>query len=83
MEGDVGDLRNKIAKEIRRERVAAMQVAMRPPPNPPFVPKCDLCGLEGLYNPKPSGGFILFYEITGGHNQRAALLCEACVAPKV
>jgi hypothetical protein len=82
-EGSVGNLRNKFAKQERRRRVAAVQAAMRPPPRPPFVPRWDLCSLEGFYNPMPRGGFILFYEITGGHNRAAVLLCEVCAAPKL
>jgi hypothetical protein len=75
----MGDLRNKIAKEIVSARVAAMQARLMGPSKPPFVPKCELCGLEGLYNPKPDGGYVEFFHITGDHYDPAIFRCVHCL----
>lgn len=75
----MGDLRNKVAKEIWSARVKAMQARLMGPPKPPFVPKCDLCGLEGLYNQKPGGGLIEFFQITGGYYEPDIFRCENCL----
>ncbi len=74
----MGDLRNKIAKEIESVRIAAMQARLMGPPKPPFVPKCDLCGLEGLYNQRPDGTVIGFFHIQDGH-WHAEFRCEGCL----
>jgi hypothetical protein len=62
----MGDQRNKRRKEQEAERTRQLHARLAPAPSRPFIPVCDGCGLTGLYNQSPDGGFIRIYSVGGG-----------------
>jgi hypothetical protein len=77
----MGDLRNKIAKQIREEETHRMQAQMRPK-GPPFKPKCASCGRLGPFFDKPDGTLGLFYSVMADRAQGNIYCCEDCLGPR-
>ena len=75
----MGDTRNRDFKAWRDEQVRISQARLHSPSGPLFVQQCDGCHLKGFHNPKPSGGFIRFYVVSGGWQKPDRFYCEFCL----
>ena len=69
----MGDLRNKLTKELRDEAHRRLLEKLHPTPMPPALPRC-LCGLT--YYDVP-----VMWQGPSGRHEPARFYCPACIPP--